>query len=84
MNDKQALAYARKRWGKTAAVCDEGPKYRHQNMRYRLGRVVMGAFFEVCSWGGNWQEAVDLAEAAFANDHVKVCALSNGVLVQCR
>ena len=59
MNEKQALAYARKRWGKNAAICDGGPKFYRQDMRYRLGRIVMRSFFEVMGFGPNWQAAVN-------------------------
>ena len=59
MNRKQALAYAKKRWGKTGGVSDANPKHRPRSRRYRVGRVVMGLAFEVCGYGSNWQEAVD-------------------------
>ena len=68
MNQKQAVAFAKKRWGKTAMVKDNGPRYHNQDMRYMLGRVALGLFFEVCAWGENWQAAVDSARRAMLEE----------------
>jgi len=116
MNAKQALAQARKRWGKSAAVQDEprlastpekraemerqhkelvdhlkATKGDRQNWtkeereqasnlmwgrwryRYKVGRIMLGMFFEVKAEGDTWEEAfltADHAEA-LSEDHTR-------------
>ena len=59
MNERQALTFSRKQWGMKAHVKDQGQHTYHPDMRYRIGRIALGAFFEVKGWGASWQGAVD-------------------------
>ena len=68
MNQKQAVAFAKKRWGKTGDAIDRGPRYPQQGMRYMLGHTALGLFFDVCAWGENWQAAVDSARQAMVEE----------------
>lgn len=58
MTNLQALAWARRRWGKSATV-------RTRGLERRVGVVMLGMFFEVRGSGSTWEDAcADAVERA--------------------
>lgn len=61
MTEKQALSWARKRYGKNAMVSSRETGPEHD--RRRIGVVELGMFFAIRGSGPNWQAACDDAVA---------------------
>ena len=66
MTTKQALAEARRRWGKNAIIKKHKEPTYHTKKdgtrvmltdRFKVGRVVLGMFFEVLGDGPTWEAA---------------------------
>lgn len=64
----QALAEAARRWGKNAAVRDDGKDY---GPRYKVGRIALGIMFEVKGEGRTWDLAFLAADLHTASDRAE-------------
>lgn len=68
MTARQALKEAQRRWGKHAVVEDQkkptycvkkdGTRYMASD-RFKVGRIMLGMFFEVLGDGPTWEEAFE-------------------------
>lgn len=56
MTKAQAMKLARGKWGKRAAVRDDGQKARTAE-RYAVGYIAMGVAFSIEGSGDSWEEA---------------------------
>lgn len=66
MTARQALKEAQRRWGKTAVVEDQKTPTYHirkdgtkvmMSDRFKVGRIMLGMFFEVLGDGPSWEAA---------------------------
>ena len=81
MNDRQALAEARKRWGKTAAVKRDPGRSKRQNIfngDYVVGRIGLGMFFEVKGDGTTWTAALADADMKRATEKLNYRLMDEG------